>query len=264
VLCAFDQLVPISEVARRYGLWLHVDAAWGGAAAFSTRHRHLLGGLDQADSLTFSAHKMLGAPIQCVAFLVHGRHSGLLQHAMALDAPYLYQNSTGNQSVEPDLSRMTLQCGRRGDALKLWLMREALGDAGLSDRVDDCVDWAEGFYDAIRLRESEGSGFTLYKRSFSTVCFWFVPRAMMPVRVRDLEQGSEGWKAVDRIADKVRNEIIQRNDCMLISHGSIPGLPRFFRLGLSSAPGTRAERSTSIEVILDNIEDIAERAFAVG
>ncbi|MEH2558030.1 sulfinoalanine decarboxylase [Bradyrhizobium algeriense] len=263
VLCAFDQLVPISEVVRRYGLWLHVDAAWGGAAAFSPRHEHLLNGLDQADSLTFSAHKMLGAPIQCVAFLVHARHPGLLQRAMSLDAPYLYQNSTGNRNAEPDLSRMTLQCGRRGDALKLWLMREALGDAGLSRRIDDCVAWAEGFRSEIQLRESKGSGFILYKCSFSTVCFWYVPRAMLPVRVMDLEHGTADWNVVDEIPDKVRNEMIESNDCMLVSYGSTTGLPRFFRLGLSSAPGTQAQCSSSIEIILNHIENIAERVFAV-
>jgi glutamate/tyrosine decarboxylase-like PLP-dependent enzyme len=262
VLCAFDQLIPISEVARRYGLWLHVDAAWGGAAAFSPRHAHLLDGLDQADSLTFSAHKMLGAPIQCVAFLVHARHPGLLQQAMALDAPYLYQNSTGNQNAEPDLSRMTLQCGRRGDALKLWLMHEALGDAGLAKRVDDCVDWAEGFRSEIELRESKGSGFILYQCSFSTVCFWYVPRAMLPVRVMDLEPGSTDWNVVDEIPDKVRNEMIESNDCMLVSYGSTTGLPRFFRLGLSSAPETPAQCSSSIAIILNRIENIAERVFA--
>jgi glutamate decarboxylase len=264
VLCAFDDLAAISEVARRHDLWLHVDAAWGGAAAFSPRHEHLLDGLDQADSLIFSAHKMLGAPIQCVALLVHARHPDLLQHAMALDAPYLYQNSMANQNVEPDLSRMTLQCGRRGDALKLWLMHEALGEAGLAKRVADCVDWAEGFRSEIQLRESKGSGFVFFKCSFSTVCFWYVPRAMLPVRVMDLGPGSTEWHAVDEIPDKVRNEMIKSNDCMLVSYGTAMGLPRFFRLGLSSSPETRAQCSNSINIILNHIESIAERVFEAG
>ena len=59
---AFDPLEEIAAVCRRHGVWLHVDAAHGGAALLSERHRHLLAGLDQADSVTWDAHKMLFVP----------------------------------------------------------------------------------------------------------------------------------------------------------------------------------------------------------
>lgn len=261
VLSAFDQLIQISEITHRCGIWLHVDAAWGGSAAFSPRYAYLLDGLSQADSLIFSAHKMLGAPIQCVTFLVHARHKGLLQHAMAVDAPYLYQNSMSNREEEPDLSRMTLQCGRRGDALKLWLMREALGDVGFSKRVDECVDWAKEFRDEISVRETRKGGFVLYKYSFSTVCFWYIPEAMRPLRIADLEPGSGKWKVLNQVPDKVRNELIHNGDCALVSYGSTAELPRFFRLGLSSAPGTQTQFRNSVDFILNRIERIADGLF---
>lgn len=261
VLSAFDPLVPIAEIARRHGIWLHVDAAWGGAAAFSPRHAYLLDGLSEADSLTFSAHKMLGAPVQCVTFLVHARHRGLLQHAMAIDAPYLYQNSMDDRDEEPDLSKNTFQCGRRGDALKFWLMREALGDSGFAKRVDDCVKWAEGFRAEIEFREGQGGGFVLHKHAFSTVCFWYVPKAMRPLRIAELEPGSAAWNTLNEIPDKVRNELIRNSERALVSYGSAPEVPNFFRLGLSSAPETRVQFHDSIKFILDRIEIIADSVF---
>lgn len=208
--------------------------------------------------MTFSAHKMLGAPIQCVTFLVHARHKGLLQNAMVIDAPYLYQNSMDDRDEEPDLSKRTFQCGRRGDALKFWLMREALGDQGLAKRVDDCVQWAEDFRAEIELRERKAGGFVLHKHAFSTVCFWYVPKAMRPLRIADLEPESANWGALNEVPDKVRNELIRNSERALISYGSAPNVPNFFRLGLSSAPETQVQCHDSIKLILDRIETIAD------
>ena len=62
---AFDPLDDVADVCRRHGVWLHVDAAHGGAACLSPRHRHLVAGLDRADSLVWDAHKMLFVPALC-------------------------------------------------------------------------------------------------------------------------------------------------------------------------------------------------------
>ena len=62
---AFDRLEDMAEVCRRHEVWLHVDAAHGGAACFSPRHRHLLAGIEQADSVVCDAHKMMFVPALC-------------------------------------------------------------------------------------------------------------------------------------------------------------------------------------------------------
>src|SRR5207244_2309220 len=59
---AVDDLFAISEVSRRYDLWLHVDGAYGAAAIFSDRHRYLVRGIERADSLTIDPHKWLTVP----------------------------------------------------------------------------------------------------------------------------------------------------------------------------------------------------------
>ena len=67
---AYDPLLPIGEFCRRHGIWLHVDGAHGASALVSPTHRHLLDGIELADSLTWDAHKMLRAPTLCAALLV--------------------------------------------------------------------------------------------------------------------------------------------------------------------------------------------------
>src|SRR5262249_43266672 len=62
---AFDELVDIADICRRHEVWLHVDAAHGGAVAFSPRHRHLLDGIELADSVVCDAHKMMFMPALC-------------------------------------------------------------------------------------------------------------------------------------------------------------------------------------------------------
>ena len=57
---AFDPIKEISEICTDNNLWLHVDAAWGGSCLFSAKHRHLMDGIELADSLCWDAHKMMG------------------------------------------------------------------------------------------------------------------------------------------------------------------------------------------------------------
>ena len=140
VLGAFDPLPEIAEVCRRQALWLHVDGAWGGPVILSERHRHLLSGVEAADSFTWDAHKLMGASLTCSAFLT--RHRGLLRRVCSLagdETEYLY-HETGDSAW--DLGRRSFQCGRRVDALKLWLMWKHHGDDGFAGTIDRLFDLA--------------------------------------------------------------------------------------------------------------------------
>ncbi|XP_011903507.1 PREDICTED: cysteine sulfinic acid decarboxylase isoform X2 [Cercocebus atys] len=90
VLGAFDPLEAIADVCQRHGLWLHVDAAWGGSVLLSQTHRHLLDGIQRADSVAWNPHKLLAAGLQCSALLLQDT-SNLLKRCHGSQASYLFQ-----------------------------------------------------------------------------------------------------------------------------------------------------------------------------
>src|SRR5918994_1779780 len=83
---SIDPLPDLAERARERGLWLHVDAAWGGGLLFSDRHRGLLAGIEAADSVAVDFHKLLWQPAGCGVFLVRDR---ALLAPLAVTVPYL-------------------------------------------------------------------------------------------------------------------------------------------------------------------------------
>ncbi len=130
VLGAFDPLPEIHEVCKKYNLWLHVDGAYCGGVIFSDKHKTLISGVENADSFSFNAHKMLNTPLTCSIIVVKNKEH--LFQSFSNDAHYLYQ--TGDD--EFDLGKISLQCGRRNDALKLWTLWKFVGTKGLAEIVD--------------------------------------------------------------------------------------------------------------------------------
>ena len=127
---AFDDIAQVAEVARANGAWLHVDGALGASLLLSPRHRHLLRGVERADSLAWNPHKLMGIPLQSAALLLARR--GGLARSFDERAEYLFQ--TDDDVFNP--GHRSLQCGRRADAFKLWAAWLHLGDEGWAARVD--------------------------------------------------------------------------------------------------------------------------------
>lgn len=153
VLGAFDPLEAVAAVCRKFGMWMHVDASWGGPAAFSATHRYKLAGAHLADSITVSPHKMLNVPLTCSMLLTND--TAVFHRANTLPADYLFhadvESEHGNKEegkggVEVDevwdMADLTLQCGRRGDALKLALAWIYYGAAGFERQVDHAFSMA--------------------------------------------------------------------------------------------------------------------------
>ncbi len=123
---AIDPLPELGALARREELWLHVDAAWGGAAALVPELRGLLAGLEQADSLTFDAHKWLSVPMGAGLFLC--RHPGALTRTFATRADYMPRDAAGLEVTDPFMHSM--QWSRRFIGLKLFLTLAVAGWGG--------------------------------------------------------------------------------------------------------------------------------------
>ena len=129
VLAAFDPLDELADVCEEHELWLHVDGAFGGSAVLDPDQAHHLSGCGRADSMSWDAHKLMGAQISCSVILV--RERGLLARSLDQNASYLFQGD--GQELNP--GTRSLQCGRRNDALKLWTLWQTLGNEGLAKRL---------------------------------------------------------------------------------------------------------------------------------
>ncbi len=129
---AFDPCDRIAEIAHEHNLWFHVDGSLGGSVLLSPTHKHLLKGCEKSDSFVWNPHKMMGLPLICSAILV--REKGRLHRSMATShSEYLFHKEDSNL---PDIGPKSLQCGRKVDALKLWLSWKYYGDSGYATRID--------------------------------------------------------------------------------------------------------------------------------
>ena len=242
---SFDPFRALAAVADRHKLWLHVDGAWGGAALLSPTHRSDLDGADLADSFSWSAHKMLGAALTTSVFLT--RRAGALRAANATNAAYLFQPD--KLYTELDVGDKTIQCGRKADMFKLWLLFKSLGAEGCAASVDRC--YALAAHLASRIRTSDGALALAYPTSCTNVCFWYVPTSMRPLPA-DLTVDHP----VHRVAPKIK-AALQRAGKTMIGFQSINGLPNFFRWVFSSA----ANVSTGhVDDVLAAIADYGEKA----
>ena len=130
---AFDPLPEIADVCRRHDVWLHVDAAHGGAACLSPRHRHLVTGLERADSIVWDAHKMLFMPALC-AFVFY-RDKARRFETFRQVAPYLF-DPTAPGLAEYDSGLRAVECTKRAAAFGLWGVWALFGPQLFADLVD--------------------------------------------------------------------------------------------------------------------------------
>lgn len=136
---AIDPLADIATLAAKEGIWVHVDAAWGGALLLSEKYRHYLNGLELVDSVTLDFHKQFFQTISCGAFLLKdARHYQLMRY----QAAYLNSDFDEEHGV-PNLVSKSLQTTRRFDALKLWMGLEALGQKKYAEIIDNGVTLAQ-------------------------------------------------------------------------------------------------------------------------
>ncbi len=127
---AIDPVAAIAGVAKRQGVWLHVDAAMAGSAMVLPEMRHLWDGIEGADSLVLNAHKWLGAPFDCSLYYV--RDPEHLMRVMSTNPSFLQSGVDGRVR---NLRDWGIPLGRRFRALKLWCLIREQGVDGLAARL---------------------------------------------------------------------------------------------------------------------------------
>ena len=136
---AVDDLPELARVCGRYGVWLHVDGAYGAFAALTERGRQALAGLELADSVTLDPHKWLHQPFECGALLVRRGH--LLKDAFEIHPSYL-QDTTARDGAT-NYADHGLQLTRMSRALKIWMSLQYFGVDAFAAAIDRAMDLAE-------------------------------------------------------------------------------------------------------------------------
>jgi glutamate/tyrosine decarboxylase-like PLP-dependent enzyme len=171
--CAFDSLPEIAQVCKDYGnLWLHIDAAYGGAYACLPELQHLFRGLEDVDSFAVNCHKKLLCPFDLCALYVSDRRPIL--SALSLQPEYL-KNSASESGAVVDYEHWQLPLGRRFRALKLWFVMRRFGTNGMRKHVRMGLQHSEYF--ASLLAQYPQHFELVVPVSLSLVCFRLTNRS---------------------------------------------------------------------------------------
>ena len=133
-----DDIAALATVAKKHGLYLHVDAAWAGSAMICPEFRHYWTGIEGADSIVFNPHKWLGAQFDCSVQFIRDPDA----HVRTLAIKPEYLKTHGKDGII-NYSEWSVPLGRRFRALKLWFLLRAHGLEGLRQMIRNHVAWAQ-------------------------------------------------------------------------------------------------------------------------
>ncbi len=140
-----DDIGAVCDVAEKYELYTHVDAAWAGAAMICPEFRGLWTGVERADSVVFNPHKWLGIQFDCSAhFLRTPEH---LVKTLAIQPEFL---KTHGKDGIINYSEWSVPLGRRFRALKIWFVLRTYGLEGLQDMIRNHVAWSQELCEKLR------------------------------------------------------------------------------------------------------------------
>lgn len=167
---SIDPLPEIARLASEHSAWMHVDAAYGCGLLVSPTRRHLLDGIEHADSVTVDYHKSFFQPVSSSAVLVRDRDT--LKHA-TYHADYLNPRRMAEERI-PNQVDKSIQTTRRFDALKLWMTLRVMGADGVGSLFDEVVSLAAAGWEIL---DADPRFEVVVKPQISTLVFRYVPDA---------------------------------------------------------------------------------------
>ena len=199
-----DLVGELADVARRHGMWLHVDAAYGGAARFSGRDAGRVPDLERADSVTIDPHKWFFQGYD-IGGLVVKRREDLLR---TFHSEPEYYRHPKPEDAPLNWYQYSLEGTRRFRALKLWMSWKHLGSEGFGRLIELTNDLAEHM--ATRCRELAEFELAVANPELSVVCFRHLPAGMDESELdahqdqlqRALEVDGTGWLSTTRLRGK--------------------------------------------------------------
>ncbi|MGI5511722.1 lysine decarboxylase DesA [Streptomyces sp. CA-106131] len=175
---SIDPLQEIAELCAQFGVWMHVDAAYGCGLLASLQNRDRLAGIERADSVTVDYHKSFFQPVSSSAVLV--RDAATLRHA-TYHAEYLNPRRMVQERI-PNQVDKSLQTTRRFDALKLWLTLRTMGADGIGQLFDEVCELAQ---EGWSLLAADPRFDVMVRPELSTLVFRYIPAAVTDPAVID-------------------------------------------------------------------------------
>jgi aromatic-L-amino-acid/L-tryptophan decarboxylase len=190
---AIDPLPELAALAREEGLWLHIDGAYGAAAAICGRGRELLQGIGEADSISLDPHKWLFQPFECGCVIV--REAGLLRDAFRIVPEYL--KDTDLSAEEVNFRDWGVQLTRSMRALKLWMSIQVFG----TDAFAEAIEWGMALAEHAERRLREGSEWEIVTPArMAIVTFRYLRDGLGPEELDELNRRLAERLAADGFA----------------------------------------------------------------
>ncbi|PON82323.1 Aromatic-L-amino-acid decarboxylase [Trema orientale] len=199
---AVDPLGPIAEVAKEYGMWVHVDAAYAGSACICPEFRHFIDGVERMNSFSFNAHKWFFTTLDCCCLWV--KDPGALTKSLSTDPEILKNKATESKKVI-DYKDWQITLNRRFRALKLWLVLRSYGVERLQGFLRSHVRMAKLFE---ALLEEDDRFEVVVPRSFAVVCFRVSPLAISKFKLIIITSSND---------HKIENDVVRKGECCVIN-----------------------------------------------
>lgn len=257
VLGSYDPLRAISKICREKKIWLHVDASWGGPAIFSpSLAKEKLDGSHLVDSIAINPHKMMGVPVTC-SFLL-GADLRQFHKANTLPASYLFhseeedddggggggeahhQGKQRQPSEIYDLADLTLQCGRRGDALKLYLSWSYHGTSGYRSQIEYAFETA-AYFASLVAEETDLVLVSERPPPCLQVCFFYGKGGVLK------GEGKENL----RVTRGIVGELVVRG--FMVDYAGVDGRGQFLRVVVN-----RGTRRGTVEGLVRAVVEVGE------
>ena len=232
---SIDPVPEIAEIAEREGIWLHVDAAYGGSMAVSAKYRWVLDGARRAQSIVINPHKWLFVPMDCSVLLC--REMATMRETLSLLPSYLM---TPEDRITRQLMDYGPALGRRFRALKLWFAFRWFGHEGLAALIEKHVGLARDF-----------AGWVEAEPGWEVVA----PHPMSTVLMRCVPDGLNDPDEIRALNERILEQVNERGRSM-ISHSVVPG-PDGEIWALRCAIGNARTEQRHLEQLWEDLREAA-------
>ncbi|XP_031628558.1 glutamate decarboxylase isoform X1 [Contarinia nasturtii] len=244
VLGAFDPIPEIADICDKYGLWLHIDAAWGGGLLFSQKFRHpRLSGIERAQSVTWNPHKLMGTLLQNST--IHFKEDGLLISCNQMSAEYLFMTDK-LYDISYDTGDKVIQCGRHNDIFKLWLQWRGKGTEGFEKTIDKLMELA--LYQVKLIKSQPDKFHLIMEPELVNVSFWYIPK-----RLRGVPHTPEKEEELGKICPIIKARMME-SGTLMVGYQPDDRRPNFFRSIISSAAVTEKD----VEFMLNEMDRLGQ------